>query len=456
MAGEDFNPSKAIVTKAVVFPYFGNMEEDEGINLLPLITQVGFTQTINSSVQGNLYITDKVGVIDKLRGEEKLLLNVKAFDLDYEIKLKLQIYKIDNVEPDKNLDGMSYIVSFITQQSFEANKKKITKPFIEKEASYIVEKVFKEYYGDLDSSTLADTGEELPFDGKKYKIKDTKPKKLFYIQPTDGLFRVVIPNYSPADTMDFMCKKAYSQKTPSSMYRFFETFTNYYFATDEFLITKAAKNPSQIHEMTFNPFTPLDGQDPMEQVNAIESFSNPSRVDTAMDMYSGGYMNKVGEIDFIRRNYTETYYSYKDDGIYYNMEGDKMNIKDNIHTEAFMDENFNENNAKHLLVFRDFRRPGDLPSQVRGDQYYKEIASRRLIWDHHIKNNAVGIQLKGRLDIEPGHMIKVLVPEMKVEETKKKKLSEQYGGNYFVQAVSHIIQDDVLNTSMTLYKFDWS
>ena len=84
------------------------------------------------------------------------------------------------------------------------------------------------------------------------------------------------------------------------------------------------------------------------------------------------------------------------------------------------------------------------------------FARGRLIWDHHIKNNAVGIQLKGRLDIEPGHMIKVLVPEMKVEEDKKKKLSEQYGGNYFVQAVSHIIQDDVLNTSMTLYKFDWS
>lgn len=453
---KDYNPSRASITKAQLFSYFADDNNDEnGENIIPFITGVSFVQSMGASgFRGSIEITNYTGLVNRVRGEEKLILHLKGFDYDTEVKLKLQIYKITGVQPTKNLDGASFIMQFVSNFTYEASKLSVTEPFEDKKASYIAKKIFRKYYRDFteDTSTL---DEQLPFNTSRHKVAAFKKA---YFQDTEGQFRVVIPNYTPGETMDFLCKKSYSTQTPSSMFRFFETFRNFYFVTDEFLITKAIKNPKQIIEMVYNPYTSRDIQDPLEQINAIESFSNPSRVDTVVDMYSGGYKNIVGQIDLGRRDYTEKVFSYKDDGIYYNMKGNQMEIADSIHTEQFMDETFTEDNAPQFMVFRDYRKPGDPQSRVvRGDQYYAEIASRRVIWNHHISTQTVTIDFKGRLDIEPGMVINVSSPaEFTVDEDEKKKIGTQYGGNYLVYSISHSLKEEILSTSATLYKFDWS
>ena len=73
-----------------------------------------------------------------------------------------------------------------------------------------------------------------------YKF-DKDKERLFVAEETEGAMRVTIPDYAPGAAMNFLATKAYSRKSLSSMFRFFETIKGYFWVTDEWLLQEGKK-----------------------------------------------------------------------------------------------------------------------------------------------------------------------------------------------------------------------
>lgn len=443
-----YTPSSAVVTKAVITTFSGQTKPIDA-----LIGAFEITQSLDKpGYTGFLKIVDSVGLLEKfkLRGEEKLDLEILSRDLNTKISLQTHVYKIDNVKTGGVNDRLFYDVYFMSRVNFEAMKKRIIMPFQNVTAAGVVEQLFRKYFSELEPLTSVAS---LPYNAKAFNLSDDTNKK-FYLQPTSGELKVIIPNYTPTEAMNFMSMKSYSLDSSSSSFRFFETYDSFYYVTEEFLIKKANDNPSEIIELVYAPVGTLDPRDAALQVRLIESFTNDVRINSISDILSGGYSNKAVEIDLIRRNMEERNFYYRDNVKYLGMSGQKASISDDVHSEEFIEKTFNNNNAKRFIIIRDFGRVGDNPSNIRADQFYTEIASNKMFHEHHLNATSVNVFLKGRLDIQAGKVIKINAPEFNIKD--KKEENQQLSGNYLVHSVVHNLDGNTLKTKLRLVKYNWS
>ena len=446
----DFNPSNCEIIKAVIITH----AKDKSSDINAIIGKINFSQSIaSSSWSGSAVIYDTTGFLESfpLRGEEQLNLKLKSNDLNYEVNLKTQIYKIDNVSTMPNNGGVVYTIHFVSKASYESGKRSITKSYKDLTASTIAKEIFKEYYTKYSPSN---DKESLPYDTIKYNISgDNNKGRRLYVQPTNGYLRVVVPSYVTSKAMKFIATKSYSVNAPSSSYRFFETFDSYFFVTDEFLI-KSAINNKKVINLFYDTFISLDPKMALDQIRTIETFSNPDRVNVGSDISNGGYRNTIMEIDYVRRKINENQFDFTKDAKYIDTTGNQSKISSDIHTKQFIDDTFNEENAKTAIIFKDYSQEGDIPSNLRADQYYSEIISRRISQQHHMNSISIDIGLKGRLDITAGNIINIKAS--KFSGSSDKERNQQLSGNYLVHTINHDIDKGVLTTSAKLIKYDWS
>lgn len=447
---EDFSPSNCEILEAKIKSHLKDKETD----IFPIIGKIGFSQSITQVAwTGSARIYDTTGLLESfpLRGEEELFLRLVSNDTKYEVSLSCQIYKIDNMKTMESNNGVMYTIHFISKTSYESGKRRIINSFKDVSGSDIVKQIFKKYFAELKP---ASEKEILPFGTNKYKLNDTYNRnRRLYIQPTQGFMRVVIPNYGSGAAMNFIAGKSYSTTSPSCSYKFFETFEGYHFVTDEFLIKKAIENKKVIN-LFYDTFVSLDPKKVLEQVDTIETFTNTNRVDVAKDTHSGGYMNKVIEIDYVRRKVTENIFDFSNSAGYIDTTGNVTTISNDIHTEDFIKDSFTEENSMRMLVYKDYSQEGDIPGTLRADQYYNEIISRRISNQHHMSSIGVSIGMKGRLDIAAGNLININASAFSGSSDKTD--NDQIGGYYLVQAVTHTIDKSVLTTEARLIKYDWS
>lgn len=451
----EFNPSKAIIEEAIIQSY----DEKAQLDISGLSIKLSLDSSIDSvAYQGTIQIFDSLGLLEnsefKIRGEEKLKLVIQTYDLkDVEpLQLNVQVYKISGVQPSEANDALVYTLHFISQLSYKASQRRIRSSYSNVTASEIAKDIFSKYFGKIREGN-GQQREEIPFGGKKFIITNSR-NRFFYLQPSVGSLRAIIPNYIPTEAMVFIASKSYSTESPSCTYRFFETYNSFFYVTDEFLIERGNLNDEEVETFSYNPFNTLDPISPELQTSTFETFQNPSRVDTGSDIFSGGYKNKIIEVDLTRRRVRNLNFDYTKDAKYITMDGKQSSKKGEIHTPDFIKDTFTEENAKRFLLYKDYY--DDKQGTLRANQYYPEIISNRLSYGHHLNNTTVTASLKGRLDIRPGDIIKVLVPQFVAAQNEKVQYNEQLSGKYLIRGVSHNIEENILTTSLTLVKFDWS
>ena len=459
MSSTNYNSAQARVTQATITSF-----SNRSIDITATIGGFEITQSLDQvGYRGYLVILDSIGLLENftLRGEEKLDLIIVGMDFNTTIELKAQIYKINDVAIIQPNDRLTYKLHFVSRINYQANNKKVILPFQDVTAAYTAEQIFRKYFSELSDPVLS---EVLPNNVNAFNINDDAKRK-FYIQPTEGDLKGVIPNLTPSEAMYFMAQRSYSTDSPSSSFRFFENYDGIYFVTDEFLIKRAIdeaaraqnekRKPKYLVELIYLPNVSLEPVDAEIHTRLIETFKNEYRVDTSADLLSGGYSNKAIEIDLIRRNVIERNFYYTDYLNYVGMNGETVKIGDDVHTSAFIDETFTENNAKRFMIFRDFSQVGDNPSTIRADQFYSEITSNRMFYKHHMNTTVVSVGVKGRLDIQAGKVVKIDVPEINIKQDRNEK-NDQLSGNYLVEAVSHQLEENTLRTRVRLIKYNWS
>jgi len=448
----DFNPQSCRILKAELTRFDQNSRD-----ILPLITEVHLSQSVDSvSWKGTVTVQDTAGLLDKfpLRGEEEFRLELQADDLGTVRRLDAQIFRISDISPLPNTNGAQYVLHFLSKLTWRAAKRKVIKPFNNVTAAFAVEKIFKEYFSDIapaKGTNQNENKEVLAFDTKKYELKRNQGRA-FYLQPSIGQIKAVIPNYTPQRALSFLSARAYSSNSLSSSYRFFETLTGYYFVTDEFLMKRGADNPRMVSKMVYGSDVTKEGDDPLGQISSIQTMTDNVRVDASVDMGSGGYKNKSIEINMLERTVKEILHDYTALGDYTTSDGKKRKITDDIHTKEYMDETFTEENAPRFIVFKDYRDASNAnPGVLRGDQYYSQSYANRLSHSHHMRATQLSATTSGRLDIEPGAIINVLANSFDAESNQT--LNEKLSGNYLVLSTSHDIVGSQLSTGMVMVKY---
>lgn len=449
----DFNPSAGDILSAVVSNYSGSKSEDMfgrilGFDIRQSMTQMGYS--------GSITVLDTIGFIDDfpLRSEETMELKIKSFDTNTEFNIKVHVYKIDNFVVSESGNGLLYTIHFVSDISFKASTRRITKAY-QSSISGIAKEVFETYFSKLGGADyLSDGGRVNEYATAKYPIVGQTNRSLF-VQPTCNINKCIIPNMTPTDAMRYLQTQAYQPETPSNSFKFFETLDNFYFATDEYFIKTA--QAKDLIDLFYAPSSNADGRDPSDQINRIEELNVISKgIDTANDMFSGSYKNRVTEIDFLRRKVVHNIFDYSKDAKYIDMSGNPRNLEDNPHTEAFRNDMFTDENAKDFLVYRDFQQPGDIPGSLHTDRHISQIVSNRISYQEHLNATKVQCQLKGRLDIAPGNIVNLEVQNMDGINllSKHRTLS----GRYLVVTVVHSRskESNTLNTALELSKFDWS
>lgn len=440
-------PSNARIEKAVMYSYDGSRSE----SLLAILTEINLSQSLDAAAyMGSIKVGDNIGLLENfpIRGEERLELTIVSNDIETKKELEVQIYKVDNIQLNESNDGVSYYLHFISRISFNASKKRIITSY-SSIVSNVCRDLFNQYFAKTDFSAVGG----LPFLGQQYPIKKTK--RNFIVQPTYGIFKGVIPNYSPTEAMYHLSTRSFIKDRgfTSCSFRFFETLDDFYFVSDEYLI-KSAVDQNDVIDLYYSVQVSKDPKDLDQQINTIENIEYPSRVDTAMDMYSGGYTNRVIEVDLMRRQVRNLDFNYLDDSNFLDMNGEPREADSYIHSEQFTQETFNTENARRFILFRDYSTDGDIAGVRPPDQHIAEIVSKRVSYQHHLNNTAISASLKGRLDIRPGSVINLEVAELSAasERTKNPQLS----GNYLVHTVNTSIVHEELNTNLRLIKYDWS
>lgn len=413
------------------------------IDITNMITEILIHQSLEmTNFRGYLQIFDTIGLLEDfpLRGEEHIYMELISEDLKTEKKLNLQIFKIDNINVKEGNDGVSYKIHFVSRLSFLASLKRIIEPY-EQTIDTIAKSVFSKYF-----SPLGKPKSSLPYGTLKYPLESEKTKS-FYVQPTEGIFRCIIPDYTPSEAMYFLFSRAYSSESPSCSFRFFETLDAYYFVTDEFLIEKT----NDAKRLTYNVFVDKSPAAYSEHITNLTNLEYARRVDIQNDVYSGGYRNVAYEIDFLKKRVQKREYTFDKNEKY--TKTDKRNAQ-HIHSDEFLNTVFTPQNQRRFMIFKDYSSVGDLPGQIRGEEFLSEIASNRTAYQHHLQNTMLNATIDGRLDLAPGDLIFLDIHEFTAADTKKR--NPQIYGNYLIQSTSHVIQHDRLTTALQLVKFDWN
>lgn len=405
-----------------------NGRETEFSGFIPMFQ---IEESINfDCITGYAEVHDNVGHLERLplRGEEDFVIEVEDV-LGKRITYNLKIYKITNVEINNANDGLRYFIYFVSKGRYQATFRRIIRPFRNK-TSDIAQEIYNEYY---------------PRDKSLVK------------EDTSGIFRCVIPNYTPIQAMNFLVSRSYSTSSPSCSFKFFETSENFYFVSDEYLIKQAKQNRASIKEFTFSSAVSKSGEEFDSQMQNLVEIKNTDRVNTMEDLSSGSYRSNVIEIDIMKRVVnmpgisTEHSYDYSESRLKY--ESTSGQGTEGRHTENFIQQYFTQENEKRYVVIKDYGDEDD-SDQIRGDQFLPEIVTNRKAYQHHLNNTLLYAKANGRLDLNAGSMINVKIPEFNSDS--ERGLNPQLSGYYLIDTVTHNFVRDVHLTSLKLLKYDWS
>ena len=455
-----FNPSRCEIISAELAPFGKAIGDADNPNLRAMIASFQISQSVNNSaMSGMLEVYDSIGLLEEMpiRGEETLNLVIKAYDLQKEIDLVCHVYKVDDVNISDDQSGNAYSLYWITKTSYEASKRSFITYYKNESASTIVEKIFTKYFHKKRKlakySPTRAIKPDWPPGTKAYNLSND-PGRHLIIEKTEDPMQLTIPDMTPAQAIQFVARRTFGrQPNAGSSFRFFETAEGYYFVSDEWLYEYGIRNP--IATFNYGAFISLDPDDSYEQIAGFSQFGNPSRVDVGAEMLNGAYNTKIIEVDILKRTYKTHDYSYVKDFLpkFKDSAAKTADIKNDKHSEEFIEKTFNNENARRYMIIRDYK--DDVSSKdFAPETNFRNLAAQRTFYKNHVHAMSVVGVTEGRLDVSAGDVIRVNTAAKNVSSDKTE--NPQMSGRFLVTNVENAVSDGVLKTVLQMFKYDWS
>lgn len=386
------------------------------------------------SIRGTVELHETAGIIHDfpILGEEYLEITYTDF-FDVQRTEMYFIYAITDVRPPApSSQGMwNYKLHFTSVPKVFTEKYQLKRAFVDRLISDMANEVFDEFF-------IRNTG---------FDYIGNVPLKQIFVQPTESLQRLVIPNYTPEQTMHFFARKAWSGDTRASFsntFSFFETRNQYYFCTNEWLRDfEQSYTPEYTHNFDFDN-TP-EGQ--IEAMSNIIKYEYQQPINSIESINKGGYFRKAVEIDMLHGTFDNTEYMF-------HTEFPNNNPGQNLrHSDTFINERLEREYEKWIM--RDYTPEGAAGGYaVRPPTKYAFIYNTKHSHKFHTDQNRMSLTVYGSNEVFVGQKVKL-------EFVKRQGFSDadvdwrrddERSGEYLIESINNVFIGDVYTQDMIVTK----
>ena len=401
------------------------------------------------SIRGFAKMFDTVGLLQEfpLRGEEFIEIHYSDFYGNEHVD-RMFLYAIADVrQPNpSNPSQWEYTMHFVSRPKVFSENVRIRRAFAGPPAnreqggkiSEFVKTVYDQYYGDLITPAIFKNGVKVPTTTTQMTPSDTA--KELKVQDTDGRHRLVVPNYSPEQTMNFFARRAFSGSSFSQSFRFFENRKHYVFATNEHLQNEIYSGSFEFRQ-SFKPDQTLEGQ--LELQSSIIEIDYGEVVNTIDDINSGAYERAVYEVDVMNSVIEPRFYSYADNF--------KTNNPDEklYHTDKFIRERIEKVSEKWVL--KDYSTEGMPEGKgIRYNTHYSEIYNKKGAHLYHTNKNRINVTIYGNNEIVAGSSIVINLLKHFSDDTEQRDIERS--GLFLVESIENVFYENTYKQKLTLIR----
>ena len=416
-----------------------NASLPETIELAKTIQNWGITESMDSPfLSGYAIINESDNLLENvpLIGEEEIILTYEDF-YGESATHSFFLYSIEDIKPAASTNDrmMKYTVRFTSMSKLAGDSSKIRKSYNSQKISDIVEDIYETFM----------------------KTDEPKYDKPIEIEETDGEQTLVIPDLRADAAMQFLSRRAYSERNKTALYRFFETREKYYFCTPEYLVEKYgdidAENDADLNPLYFI-YNTVEDNTGMGQKIAQQSVNNVrygNKVDTFHDMKQGTYRRIVTELDPTTRTRIERQYDYVEE------QADKefpTPVK-LMHSDTFLDKYMAMHTAPEQFLLTDFPQIGQSTGKdnmKKPYQYFYENYTSKPIVNYHFKKHQVSMEINGRIDLYPGMIINLELYKFRTTLSGQREIDHERTGKYIVTDIVNGFSGDLYKQQVILTK----
>jgi hypothetical protein len=373
-------------------------------------------------LHGTIVIVDAKALTEKLSldGSESLIVNIQKEKSDRENDpfVFQKVFRVFKQSNRKNINQTSeaYILHFISEEFILSEQQKVSKSFTEK-YSEIVKSILEDY--------LAISIDNELFKGGMFS-------------ESIGLKKVVIPNLSPIDAVEW-CSKRSLDENESPSFVFFENNNGYNFTTLSRLLS--ARSVAQLNFLPKN--ISLSNNQQTNELYGVKEFKVLNQYDFLENVQNGVYAGTFIGFDPITRTIAKRQITFDDH--YYTLEhgNQKPNLtvvenkKGQYNTEMY--------DAKQsVYVFGYYRKENDYinendPESLNYvDDPYKYIFQRKAIFQN-LMMQRVQVLVPGNFELTSGVNVDLLVPKRSEAMSNEDFYDKSLYGKYLIIASHHCI-----------------
>jgi len=366
-------------------------------------------------IRGNIVILDAVGLSKKLLFDGSEYIKISIYkdinDKGTSISRAFRIYRQSD-RKNSNQTSETYILYFTSEEKIYSEQQKINQSFVGNHDK-IAKNILADYLA-VDSS------------------------KLGWIEKTQGVHNVVMPNISPIDSLNWLTKRALnSENLPNII--FFENKAGFNFVSLSTLINLPA-----VFNINFQPknISPNVGEEFLgaRDVNALAQFDLIENIKNGV--YAGkfiGFDTMTRQIKVDQIDYTRTY----SQGKHLNP---KININASLNRKGFNNQQMFDSKVTLYPFFSTrvkspYINANDSTTANIIDDTHNYILQRRTIL-FNLMQSRVHMTLPGNFGISSGYNLFLKMPARQVDDDTQEGLDKSLYGKYLITATRHIIQYD--------------
>ena len=436
-----------------IAPFDRDFEDTNAfIDIRGLIHEWELTESMESGhIYGTAVVYDSLGILDDfqiktdpvnhwIKGEERIRIRYKDWYPDHEpMEHEMFLYSVTDVQPiTRAKEALRvYKIHFVSIDKFLTERFLVRRGFRDKLISENVGDIWDEYW-----DTQANPYRKIP-------------RKTLYAEVTEGNQNLVVPNYSPEQTMHFFARKAYAGEGETQIWRFFENRKAFFFITHDELISSANSLEAFSGEIQKYVRINMGDKTPGSEAITMQSIldiKQPVHINTLKDMLTGAYYSSLTELDIPNRTPTFVEYRYLDE--YENLVSTTFFKQNGLtprpkHSKKFVDEHLNT--LRDRLVVRDYGSPNDPGGGafVRPETFYTDVYNdKRVSYNHHDSNKII-MKIYGNNEVMAGSIIEIDLLKLD-NDTENPKTDLLRSGRYLVESVKNIFKEELYYQELTI------
>lgn len=347
------------------------------------------------TVYATVYLYDAIGLLSSfpILGEETLTLSFETPGLAAPATYEFRVFEVTNVQQSDNRLGLAYTLRCVSHEHFENAATEIK----------------QSWTGSLDELIPMVLGQYL------------RSEKNVVLDATKGIHTIVIPKWSPLETIDYARQMAVSVNRPSSSFCFFENQAGFYFKTIESLIEEG-KQTIGTRSFIFSQ-NPTAIEDSLSYRSILEH-EQISRLDSH-DLISAGVLHaQVESFDLFTKKTETRNFTIGNMFPTFETPDDKAQM---VQTASFQKQ-FDLSPVRFW-----YTKDSSKPEQYIDSQLVPRNAFKKLL-----NGNITRALVHGDSGMKAGDVIELRLPDI-VGMTGAKPEDPLMSGNYIILRLRHIV-----------------